>query len=796
MIRPLRPAAFALPLLAALVSDVAAPGVAAEIEPAAIGSRVDVVAGQLADGAVWTAPPADPGAAGPFTAFVFLGTECPMAQSYAAGLSALAADFRGRGVHVVGVMSNAQDDAAEIAAFARLQGAAFPLLHDPEAALADRFGATRTPEVFVLGPDRTVRYHGRIDDRLDRGANRGAALRTDLRDALEELTSGEPVGVPETPFTGCRIGRRPRPAAAAPDAPTFNEHVAPILHAKCAECHRPGQVAPFGMHDPAEVQLWAPTIAEAVVERRMPPWSADPRYGEWKHDLNLSAGQIAVIRRWAEAGAPLGGGEPPAFPAFPDGWLLGEPDLIVELPAYDVQPGEEDWWPHLSATVTLEREEWISAVEIMPGNPKVLHHLGLSFGGLSSMGQLTDDGSASGSRPSPQADGSAVTRRERFRKMLEARRGNGNRGGGRPGGGAFGRQLLERLGGGGAGGGGLGGGRGGRGGGDGTRGFLGAWAAGSPPRVYPEGVGVPIAPGPDGTVTFRAGMHYHPTTNVVETDSTRIGLHFGEGPLEKLVGMGSAAYLPIKLAPGEDNYETRASYAFDEAARIILFGPHMHFRGKDMTYIARYPDGTSEILLSVPRYNFNYQWFYAPAEPIKIPAGTVVEAIGHLDNSAANPHNPDPTETVRFGPESDDEMAVAIMMFVAEHGKEPPRPDGRKRLAEWLAKHEGEPGVYAGTGQIAGLIPVPAALRLTDDGRGTLVMGGGGGVWEIDLGELTWRGDRFGGELDNGYGPTTATGERGPDGRSATARVVVRTTVKNPFIRLWNRGIEFDGRLR
>ena len=195
-----------------------------------------------------------------------------------------------------------------------------------------------------------------------------------------------------------------------PDAPTFAEHVAPILHAKCAECHRPGQVAPFSMDDPAEVRLWAPTIAEAVAEGRMPPWSADPRYGTWKHDLNLSADQKATLQNWADAGAPLGETAPPPFPEFPDGWLLGEPDLVVELPAYDVQPGEEDWWPQLSATVELDGPEWISAIEIMPGNPKVVHHLGLSFGGMSAMGQASEGGP-------PQADGSAVApdaRRERF----------------------------------------------------------------------------------------------------------------------------------------------------------------------------------------------------------------------------------------------------------------------------------------------------------------------------------------------------------------------------------------------
>ena len=780
MFRP--PLVFALPLT--LIPLLAAPA-AADVTAVPVGGRVDVVAGTTFSGAVWTAPGRDPDlpadAPGPFTAFVFLGTECPMAQSYAAKLAEIADDYAARGVYVLGVMSNAQDDAAEIAQFQLLQGADFPLLHDPDAALADRFGATRTPEVFVLGPDRTVRYHGRIDDRLDRGANRGAALSNDLTDALAALAAGDPVPTPETPFTGCRIGRRPTAKSAAVDAPTYAEHVAPILYAKCAECHRPGRVAPFGMDDPDEVQVWAPTIAEAVTERRMPPWSADPRYGTWKHDLNLSAEQIRLIADWAGAGAPLGETAPPPFPQFADGWALGEPDLVVELPAYDVRPGDEDWWPNLSATVKLDGPRWISAIEIMPGNPKVVHHLGLSFGGVSAMGQAAGG-------DNPQADGSAVAppdqnaRRERFREMLRRRRGDGNRGGG-PGGGVFGEELLKRL-----------ANRGGaRRGGGGSAGFLGAWAAGSPPRVYPEGVGVPIAPGPDGTVTFRAGMHYHPTTNQVETDRTKIGVHFGEGELEKLVGMASCAYLPIILEPGEADYETRSTYTFDEAARLILFGPHMHFRGKDMTYIARYPDGTDEILLSVPRYDFNYQWFYAPEEPVKVPAGTTIEAVGHLDNSAANPHNPDPAARVRFGPESDDEMSSAIFMFVAEEGKEPPESDARRRFAEYFADHSGDGPAYAGTATVAGIIPAPGGLVLNREGPSAFLLPGRGSVMEIDLGRLNWTGDEFAAHFDGGYGPTTVTGRLSPDGREVEARVTIRTTVKNPMIRLWNRGIEFRG---
>ena len=209
-----------VPLLLALAAPSGAAR-AADYEPLPLGSRADVVAGTLHDGTAWVVPGRGGAEHGPFVAFVFLGTECPMAQSYASKLSAMHERFAPRGAHVVGVMSNAQDDRAEIARFVEEQGVTFPLLLDPDATIADRFGATRTPEVFVVGPDRLVVYHGRIDDWLDRGAKRGGPTRPDLVMALEELTSGKPVGLPETPFTGCRIGRRPKPRSVRPDAVTF-----------------------------------------------------------------------------------------------------------------------------------------------------------------------------------------------------------------------------------------------------------------------------------------------------------------------------------------------------------------------------------------------------------------------------------------------------------------------------------------------------------------------------------------------------------------------------------------------
>jgi hypothetical protein len=160
-------------------------------------------------------------------------------------------------------------------------------------------------------------------------------------------------------------------------------------------------------------------------------------------------------------------------------------------------------------------------------------------------------------------------------------------------------------------------------------------------------------------------MHY--TTNGKETtDRTELGLIFAKEPPKRLAAGGMALNPRFVIPAGDGNAEVRAVQNIAQDTLVTNLTPHMHMRGKDMTYIAHYPDGTSETLLSVPRYDFNWQITYQLATPKVLPKGTRVEVIAHYDNSTANKFNPDPTKDVRWGDQTWEEMMIGFWGTVVD----------------------------------------------------------------------------------------------------------------------------------
>jgi len=179
--------------------------------------------------------------------------------------------------------------------------------------------------------------------------------------------------------------------------------------------------------------------------------------------------------------------------------------------------------------------------------------------------------------------------------------------------------------------------------------------------ITPNKTGVVFSPGTarlikkGSNIVFQ--MHY--TTNGQATkDRTKIGLVFAREPARKILVTGNALNSRFVIPPGESNYEVKASTTFNEDSLLSSFMPHMHYRGKDFTYTAIYPDGRSEILLSVPKYDFNWQLTYILKEPLPMPKGTRLECVAHFDNSARNKFNPDPTRAVRWGDQTWEEMMI------------------------------------------------------------------------------------------------------------------------------------------
>ncbi len=239
-----------------------------------------------------------------FLVCVFVGTECPLAKLYGSRLAEMAAEYESRGVAFIGVSSNRQDSMTELASYARRHGIEFPILKDLSNEIADQFGAKRTPEVFVLDQQHEVRYRGRIDDQFGVGYVLDKPGRRDLAVALDELLAGKTVSVPSTTPVGCIIGRLRDPDNESPV--TYCKQIARILQDRCIECHRPGEVAPFALTEYEEVVGWSEMIAEVVVEGRMPPWHADPHYGEFSNDRRLGDDEKEQILDWVRHGCRKG----------------------------------------------------------------------------------------------------------------------------------------------------------------------------------------------------------------------------------------------------------------------------------------------------------------------------------------------------------------------------------------------------------------------------------------------------------------------------------------------------------
>jgi peroxiredoxin len=305
----------------------------------------------------------------------FTGTECPVAKLYGPRLVELAGEYGPKGVAFVGINANFQDSVTAIGQFAKASGITFPILKDVGNAIADRFGAVRTPEVFVLDGERVVRYWGRIDDQYGVGYTRPKPERRDLAEALDQLLAGKPVNNAVTTAPGCFIGRVKKEPKTG--ELTYAKHIAPIFQKRCTECHHEGEIAPFSLTSYEEAIGWTDTIREVVEAGRMPPWHANPKYGKFSNDSHLPAAEKQLVLDWINNGAPEG--DPKDLPKPVEhvkGWRIPKPDLVLTMPkAFAVPATGEVPYQFFVIDPGFKEDKWVKAAEVQAGCRAVVHHI-------------------------------------------------------------------------------------------------------------------------------------------------------------------------------------------------------------------------------------------------------------------------------------------------------------------------------------------------------------------------------------------------------------------------------------
>jgi peroxiredoxin len=330
---------------------------------------------------------------------LFLGTQCPINNAYLPRLAEMHKTYAGKGVQFLAINSNKQDTPDKIAAHAREFAIPFPVLRDNNYQAADLFGARRTPEAFVLDGNLKIRYQGRIDDQFGVGFQRPQPTRHDLVLALDEVLAGKQVSQATTPVAGCLIGRTKEPAAQA--SITYGKQVSRIIQNRCQECHRPGQIGPMELMNYDDVASWSAMIREVVTDKRMPPWYADPQHhGQFANERALARDEYDTLLKWIDLGCPRGDDSdlPPAR-QFADGWLIGKPDVVIEMPEEFKVPAKAPKtgvrYQTFFVKTNFAEDKWIQAAEAKPGNRGVVHHI-LAYVGGGKGADFADDGLGAG----------------------------------------------------------------------------------------------------------------------------------------------------------------------------------------------------------------------------------------------------------------------------------------------------------------------------------------------------------------------------------------------------------------
>jgi tetratricopeptide (TPR) repeat protein len=399
-------------------------------------------------------------------------------------------------------------------------------------------------------------------------------------------------------MSACAIAcREGVPADSLATGPvTFTRDVAPLVFQRCAPCHRPGESAPFSLLTYDDVKSRARVIAEVTGRRVMPPWLPVPGHGSFAGERRLSDHDIAVLRRWHEQGAAEGdAAHLPPQPVFPAGWQLGQPDLVVTLPRpYQLRADGTEVWRNFVMPVPVSSAQFVRAVELRPGNARVVHHAIM---------------------------GVDQTRSSARRDAQDAEPG------------FEGMDLGDAQ---------------------SPEGHLAGWTPGMAPVPAIEGSAWRLEPGNDLVLQLHMTPSGKPES-VQPQVGLYFAQAPPTGPSLVLLRLDGDHQLDIPAGAREFVVTDRFELPVD--VQVLAVYPHAHFLARTMEAHATLPDGREQPLIRIDSWDFKWQDVYRYAKPFRLPKGATIAFRYTYDNSAENPRNPSrPPKRVVAGMRSTDEM--------------------------------------------------------------------------------------------------------------------------------------------
>lgn len=400
---------------------------------------------------------------------------------------------------------------------------------------------------------------------------------------------------------------------------TFNKHIAPLMFHYCSPCHRPGEAAPFSLLTYADVRKHASQIVTVTERRYMPPWPPEAGYGDFAGVRRLTADQLRLIAEWVKQGSVEGdAADLPAAPRFTEGWQIGPPDLVVQIPKpYRLAAGGGDVFRNFVVPVSLNEVKYVRAIELRPGNKRVVHHANIWIDRRQSLRRRDGEDGQPGFPGMENV--STEARSDSF---------------------------------------------------DPDSHFL-FWKPGTVIEPEPDGMNWRLDPGTD----LILNLHLQPSGKE-ETVQPVIGIYFSAQPprldpmLVQLEDDGA-----IDIPPGSLEFAVTDHVTLPVGVEVLAIYPHAHYLGKEVEAWATLPDGTRTWLIKIADWDINWQAVYKYREPVLLPKGTTVEMRVRYDNSESNPRNPNhPPKRVRTGPRSQDEMGhVWLQVLPKKESEEDPR---------------------------------------------------------------------------------------------------------------------------